>query len=282
METITFATADGLTLRGDARGDAGAPPVVLLHGGGQTRHAWGGTAQALADAGWRTIAVDQRGHGDSDRSPGGDYSVDLFAADARAIADALDAPPVFVGASLGGLASLLAVGEEPRADAAALILVDVAHRFEPDGAARIANFMHGAPNGFASLDEAAAAVAAYLPHRERPEDNSGLERNLRLRDGRWHWHWDPQLMPPGSSPGERMIRAGILERAPAAIAALTMPTLLVHGAISDIVSPAIVAEFSELAPRAEIVNVRGAAHMVAGDKNDRFTDAVTDFLATLR
>jgi pimeloyl-ACP methyl ester carboxylesterase len=279
---IDFTTADGLTLRADRRGDPEAPPVVLLHGGGQTRHAWGGTAQALADAGWQTIAVDLRGHGDSDRSPTGDYSVDAFVSDVRGIVSALDVPPVLVGASLGGMMSLLAVGEPPPADAAALVLVDVAHRLEPDGAARIIDFMHSAPDGFASPDEAAAAVASYLPHREAPRDTSGLERNLRQRDGRWHWHWDPRLFSAPGSLGDPTARARTLARARDAAAALTIPTLLVRGAISDVVSPEIVAEFAELAPHATIVDVRGAAHMVAGDQNDRFTDAVTGFLAAAR
>jgi pimeloyl-ACP methyl ester carboxylesterase len=282
MEPISFTTTDGLTLRADARGAPDAPPVVLLHGGGQTRHAWGSTAAALAIAGWRTIAVDMRGHGDSDRSPSGDYSVDAFAGDVRAIVATFARPPVLVGASLGGMASLLATGEPPPASAAALILVDTAHRFEPQGTARIVEFMRSAPDGFASPDEAAAAVAAYLPHREPPRDTSGLERNLRLRDGRWHWHWDPALLGAPGSLGDLSVRERILQRSRVAATALTIPTLLVRGAISDVISPEIVAEFTQLAPHAEIVDVRGAAHMVAGDENDRFTDAVAGFLAEVR
>ncbi len=279
---VEFTTSDGLTLRADRFGDADAPPVVLLHGGGQTRHAWGATGMSLAGTGRSAIAVDLRGHGDSDRSPDGDYSVDAFVGDVRAIVAALGAPPVLVGASLGGMAALLAVGESPHADAEALVLVDVAHRFELAGTDRIVAFMRGAPDGFASPDEAAAAVAAYLPHREPRGDTAGLRRNLRLRDGRWHWHWDPRLLGAPGSLGDPESRERTLARKRAAAEALTLPTLLVRGAISDVISPEIVEEFAELVPHAEVVDVSGAAHMVAGDDNDRFTDAVTGFLAAVR
>src|SRR5205085_10912095 len=93
--------------------------------------------------------------------------------------------------------SLVAVAEAPEqaAVARALVLVDVAHQVELEGRNRIGTFMTGAPDGFASLEEAADAIAAYNPHRPRPTDLSGLAKNLRQReDGRWVWHWDPRFV----------------------------------------------------------------------------------------
>src|SRR5690606_9861774 len=146
-----------------------APPVLLFHGGGQTRHAWGGTARLLGDKGWRATTIDLRGHGDSDWAPieqDGPYSLDAFAADVRAVAAVQPAPPVIIGASLGGLSALTAIAEAPAGTtvASGLVLVDVAPRLEEKGIERIAEFMLGHLDGFADLDEVADAVAAYNPH----------------------------------------------------------------------------------------------------------------------
>src|SRR5688500_7037966 len=113
---ISFRGADGVTLRADARGDAAAPPVLLLHGGGQTRHAWGGSAEALARDGRCAISLDLRGHGESDWASGdAAYRLERFAADLRAVIEQLGRTPAIVGASLGGLTTLLAVGEASEA-----------------------------------------------------------------------------------------------------------------------------------------------------------------------
>ena len=273
-----LAGRDGLALHADAWGDPSAPPVLLLHGGGQTRHAWGGTAAALAREGWYAVALDLRGHGDSGWDARGDYSVDAFVADLRAVVAQLTGPPVLVGASLGGITALLAEAESERSISRALVLVDIAVRIEPEGAMRIISFMQARPEGFASLDEAADAVAAYLPHRERPSDLSGLAKNLRRGDdGRWRWHWDPLFLQPGHGP--RPGQEG--DRMEAAARRLRVPTLLVRGRLSDLLSEQGARHFLELAPKARFVDVRGAGHMVAGDRNDRFTDAVLAFLREL-
>lgn len=277
--TTSFRTSDGLVLIAEAYGEADAPPVLLVHGGGQTRHSWGGTAKRLADLGWQAIVYDQRGHGDSDRSPDGSYKVEFFGRDLRDVAASLQSPPVVVGASLGGLAGLLVAGDLAPGLLRALVLVDVTPRNEREGVDRIISFMlDRVEQGFATLDEAADAVAAYRPHKARPDNHEGLRKNLRLDpDGRWRWHWDVNLfnadrgLAAGGSPG----------RMEAAALALDLPTLLVRGKLSDLVSEQTAAEFLELAPHAGFVDISGAGHMVAGDRNDRFTDAVADFLRTL-
>jgi pimeloyl-ACP methyl ester carboxylesterase len=272
---LELAGSGGLRCAADAYGEEGAPPVLLLHGGGQTRHAWGGTARALARDGWRAIAVDLRGHGESEWAPDGDYRFDAFSADVCALSRALASPPALVGASLGGIASLLAVSELG-APARGVVLVDVAPRIELGGAERIVSFMTARPDGFASLEEAADAVAAYLPHRERPRDLRGLAKNLRrCDDGRLRWHWDPRFMARERS---GLASAEFPLRLDAAARALRVPTLLVRGRLSDLLSETGARHFLELVPHARYADVSGAGHMVAGDRNDRFTRVVRDFL----
>lgn len=285
MTVITFDVTDdlsgegGLRIEADAYGDALARPVLLLHGGGQTRHSWGSTAATLAAAGWYAVAYDQRGHGASGRSPSGHYEPGRFAEDLVEIATTFEQPPVVVGASLGGLAALLAEGVLAPGLFAGIVLVDITPRQEREGVNRIVSFMlDRAVEGFGSLDEAADAVAAYQPHRNRPRDHSGLQKNLRLdADGRWRWHWDPELFNSDNG----LHAAQEPGRFVAAAAQLTLPTLLVRGKLSDLVSEETAQEFLELVPHAQFVDVSDAGHMVAGDRNDRFCDAVVEFLEAL-
>ena len=268
----------GVQLAADLYGDETAPPVLFLHGGGQTRHAWGGAAAKIAASGRFAISIDLRGHGRSDWSPDGVYDMDRFAADVHAIASSLGRPPALIGASLGGLASLVAVGESTEPIATSLVLVDVAPRVETEGRVKIQAFMRAGMRGFDTLDDAADSIAAYLPHRPRPTDLSGLTKNLRRRgDDRWYWHWDPRWI--GNSSGVDG-QGGLVhhDRMCDAARRLTVPVLLVRGRMSDIVSDESVRELQELVPHAEVVDVAGAGHMVAGDRNDAFNSAVIDFV----
>jgi pimeloyl-ACP methyl ester carboxylesterase len=275
--TLTMR-AEGVDLVADAYGDEQGPAVVLLHGGGQTRHAWGGAAEAFAAAGRYALAVDLRGHGHSDWSPDGLYGLSRFAGDVHTIVEYLGRPPALVGASLGGLSSIIAVGESTDAVASSLVLVDVAPRVEEVGRNKIADFMRAGFDGFDTLDDAADLIASFVPHRERPTDLSGLKKNLRQRgDGRWYWHWDPRFITnrEGVDGQEGLVNH---ERLCAAASRITIPTMLVRGRMSDIVSDESVRELQELVPHAEVVDVAGAGHMVAGDKNDVFNSAVIDFV----
>lgn len=281
VERLERETAPGLTIVADVWGPVDGRPALLLHGGGQTRHAWHGTAAALARSGWRTASMDMRGHGESSWAPDGDYFIDAFAADALAIGAELGERPVFIGASLGGIASLVAVGEATEPVARAIVLVDVAPRISQKGVERITGFMTARPDGFASLDEVADAVAAYNPHRPRPTDLEGLKRNVRQRpDGRWVWHWDPRFLQTNDQVDETRV-IGYEERLRDAARALTVPTLLVRGGRSDLLEEEGAADLQELVPHARYVRVDGAGHMVAGDRNDLFNQAIVDFLADL-
>jgi non-heme chloroperoxidase len=269
-----FTTDDGLVVVGDAWGDPAGPLVLLLHGGGQTRHAWSGTARALALEGHHAVALDARGHGDSDWAPTGDYALEAFARDVRSVARELDRTPAIVGASLGGLTTLILEGELAPGTSRAVVMVDVAPRLEADGAMNIHAFMTAHPDGFASLHDAAAVVAAYLPNREPRAVSAGLTKNLREGpDGRWRWHWDPEFLASGT-----LAAVTDVDRLRTCARRFSMPTLLVRGRMSHVVSEAGAQEFLADVPHAQFVDVSGAGHMVAGDRNDAFTAAVSQFL----
>ena len=141
--------AGEVTLAADAFGDPADPPVVLLHGGGQTRHSWGAAATDLGSSGWYAVTVDLRGHGESDWSPDHVYGMDRFSGDVVRIVEYLGRPPVLIGASLGGNAALAALGHYPEL-ALGLVLVDVSPFLQPAGASRIRAFMTAqAEEGFA-------------------------------------------------------------------------------------------------------------------------------------
>ncbi|AXQ28688.1 alpha/beta hydrolase [Solimonas sp. K1W22B-7] len=278
MRTTTLQGWQGLSLAADIN-DAGAgPTVILLHGGGQTRHAWSGAARQLAAQGYRTIAYDARGHGGSGWAEDGNYTTDALVADLKAIVAALPAPPALVGASMGGITALTAIGETDTPLASALVLVDVAPTIERRGVEAIRRFMTANPGGFASLEAAADAVAAYNPSRPRPKDPSGLKKNLRLgEDGRLYWHWDPRIIA-GSQEEHVAYLQAYETRMSNAARGIRVPTLLVRGSQSDVVSPEGAKHLQQLIPQAEIADIAGAGHMVAGDRNDAFNDAVIGFL----
>jgi pimeloyl-ACP methyl ester carboxylesterase len=270
-----FAGAKGVELVADVGGDPQAPTIILLHGGGQTRHSWGGAMRQLVLRGYQVINLDARGHGDSQWAADGDYTLEVLAQDLECVIGTLRSRPALVGASMGGATALLVAGKNGSSLAAALILVDVVPRIDVDGANKIRSFMGSGAEGFSTLEEAADAVAAYNPHRPRPKSNLGLMKNLRLRaDGRLYWHWDPRVLQQARH-AEPPLFAERLNRAAEQI---RIPTLLVRGLKSDIVTEAAVSDFRSHLPQLEVFDVSGAGHMVAGDKNDAFNEGVFAFL----
>jgi pimeloyl-ACP methyl ester carboxylesterase len=278
-QTVTFRGVDDLALAADewnrdAATDAEHPSILMLHGGGQNRFSWKNTGQILADAGYHVVALDSRGHGDSDRSPTADYSVEALCGDALQVLYQVGKPAVLIGASMGGLTGILAAHEAGPELVTKLVLVDVVPRFEKDGSARIRDFMASGVDGFDTLEQAADAVAAYLPHRTKPRSPDGLKKNLRLRDGRWYWHWDPAfLTKPHDDPFARMDK---LEQA---AINLDIPILLIRGKLSDVVSDEGVKDFLAKVPSAEFTELADAGHTAAGDDNDAFSEVVVQFVA---
>lgn len=263
----------GIVLAADSWGDPDGPLVILQHGGGQTRHAWKGAAQRLGSAGYHAVAIDARGHGDSQWAPDGVYGMDVMVKDLKCAIEAFGGSrPVLVGASMGGGTSLVALGEE-HVDATALVLVDIAPKIETEGVAKIQAFMNQKPGGFDSLEAVAEAISTYQPHRKAPKSLDGLAKNVRLaEDGKYRWHWDPEFRSMRRDATHRQ------ERQIACARNLKLPVLLVRGGLSDVLSEEGAEHFLELCPHSEYVNVTGAGHMVAGDRNDIFADAVVEFL----
>jgi pimeloyl-ACP methyl ester carboxylesterase len=275
QQTVKFRGAEGLTLIADEwnRAAATGPSVLFLHGGGQNRYSWKNTCQVLADEGLHVVALDSRGHGDSDRAPDANYSVDALCTDTHAVLDQIGRPTILIGASMGGMTAMPVAHEAGPEKVTKLVLVDVVPRYEKDGSARIREFMASGLNGFHSLDEAAEAVASYLPYRTKPRSPEGLKKNLRLRNGRWFWHWDPAFLTVPAD--DKFVRVARLEQA---VMALTIPILLIRGRLSDVVSEEGVKDFLEKVPDAEFVELSGAGHTAAGDDNDAFSDVVVQFV----
>ncbi len=274
--TVEYQSNDGLKLKGDHYGDPANPPLIFLHGGGQTRHSWGEAAVGVAKAGWHVINMDSRGHGESDWCPRTNYEVETFVEDLKVVLNTLDTKPVIVGASKGGIVAL-ATACMDESLLRGIVLVDVTPRLEPAGVGRILDFMRAKSDGFDSLEEAADTIASYTK-RERTKNLEGLRKNLReTPEGRFIWHWDPHLIGGEfqSSIQQRCLR--LLDDA----VEVTIPTLLVRGAQSDVVSAEGVEEFREAVKHAEYIDVAEASHMVAGDQNTVFSDAVIDFIERL-
>lgn len=268
-ETVVFDARFGQLVgeRHEAAGRA-AGTVLLLHGSGQRRHSWRETGPRLADDGWNVIALDARGHGDSAR--GSSYRIDDFVDDLADVVEALGERPVLVGASLGGMTSLIGEGERGGL-ARALVLLDVAAQVTLTGVRRVHGFMRAYPDGFESLEEAAAAVGVY---RSEPPPADRLRRNLTEgTDGRWRWHWDPASLPSPDDP----TRGADRERAEAAARSVAVPTMIVRGTRSDVVGEAAFIRMGALIPHAKMVRV-DAGHMIASDDNDAFVAELTSFL----
>ncbi len=255
-------------------GSGAAPPVVCLHGGGQTAYMWEELGAALAPT-HHVFAPDLPGHGDTD-------PVDEM--DRRSLADTI--PPLldefgieraaFVGASLGGIISLTLAADRPGL-VAAIALIDIGHRLEDEGVNRIIDFMTK-HESFASPEAAAVEVAEYLPHR-RQVNADNLRRNLReLPDGRWVWkHMFARRLRGAQAPvgGWRELVAGMGDEA----MALTCPVLVLRGAASDVLSNEGAEEIASLIPDARLATVGSAGHHAAGDNPETTVDLVRDFLA---
>jgi len=270
-----WAGSDAVELAGEEILAEEAASVLFAHGFGQTRQSWAGAQLALAREGIGSIAWDMRGHGESGRNPESQhYQAGQFADDVYLLSKQFKNKPLLVGASMGGLTGMMA---QARHDAfSALVLVDVTPRWEIAGVARIMAFMNAFPFGFDSYEHAADVIASYLPHRRERKSSKQLQFLLREQDGRLMWHWDRRMLGEFVEHSEHL-QDDIREAA----RQITIPTLLISGGKSDIVSEHTVADFLELVPHALHHHLPDATHMVAGDDNDAFNDTLLNFKRTL-
>ena len=281
-EESILAGHNGLQITASTTGPKTGFPVMLAHGGGQTRHAWVKVLDELANAGYRATAIDMRGHGDSEWASDGAYDMRDFARDLVAISKQLSNPPALVGASLGGIAGMIAAGELAPAGFRSLTLVDIAPKMEAVGVSRVVGFMQAhMTDGFSSPEEAAKIIAEYMPQREKRTGTGKLDRYLRKREnGRYYWHWDPNFIHHVTHTRDNSTEAkdNGFDRLSAAAAKLTLPVHLIRGGSSDMVSEEAVAHFQTLVPSALLTDIADASHMVVGDRNDAFCSAIISFL----
>ena len=273
---MKFKVDSWLELVASEWGDANDPLVILMHGGGQTRHAWGSTGEILSKSGFYVLSLDLRGHGDSQWHPDGDYLIESYKGDLVSILNQVGKPASLVGASLGGMVSLSLASDLNKKDlVSALVMVDIGLYPNEKGSNEIVSFMQSGIKGFANLNEASDAVSAYLPHRKRPRDNRGLEKNLRLKDdGRYYWHWDPRFLDERDSDNRENQKEKNIRLAKN----ISIPTLLIRGALSNVVTQKEVDDFLTIIPHSEFQEIEKAAHMVAGDRNDIFANSAIKFL----
>lgn len=267
-------------------GHGGLPPVLALHGGGQTAYMYEELGLALSDR-YHVIAPDLPDHGDSDGVVVPDGATTSFGP----VLFAQTIPPLmaafgveraaFVGASLGGLTSIRLAESRPEL-VVAIALIDVGHRLEPEGVRKIIDFM-SAHESFGSLEEAAVEIAEYLPARRnvRPES---LSRNLRQReDGRWVWKHGFgrrfREISEDDHPANNLdeFLGGVKEAA----ASIRCPVLLLRGAQSDVLSQEGAEEVASVMPNARLATVEKAGHLAAGDNPHSTTNLIGEFLDEL-
>jgi pimeloyl-ACP methyl ester carboxylesterase len=264
-------------------GHARLPAVVCLHGGGQTAYMYEQLGSALSGR-YHVLAWDFADHGDSDPllgGPGAAAPLDrhALAADAGPLcAEFGISEAVFVGGSMGGVVAATVAARWPEL-VGGIVLLDVGHRLEPAGVQRIAAFL-AEHESFADLDEAAAAIAGYLPNRAISQGR--LTRNLRQRaDGRWVWKHNlgqriraRRAADIDFDEGAATVVAGLDDD----LRNLQRPALVLRGAGSDVLSEAGADELMALLPDARYARISGAGHLAAGDNPESFLSHVVRFL----
>ena len=254
-------------------GVATAPPVVMLHGITAHARTWDDEAQLLT-ARYRVLALDQRGHGDSDPAPDADYSDAALLGDLEAFVAALGLGPIsIVALSLGGRVAINYAGHH-RTAVERMVIVDIGPEIAPAGRARVGQLMAMAPERFETIDEVIAHMRVNAPlYTEALLRQRAAHAVRPLPGGGFTWKYDRALRDA--------IRHGRL-RMPADLwsewRAIACPTLLVRGALSDVLSEETAKRMAEELPSARLVVVPGAGHTVPGDQPALFQSLLREFL----
>jgi pimeloyl-ACP methyl ester carboxylesterase len=273
LPAVRWARVGELRLRWlDWGGDASAP-LVLLHGGGLTAHAWDLVCLALRER-RHCIALEQRGHGDSDWSPEADYSLASIAEDAVAFLRQLGGGPVaLVGHSMGALVSMIVASRHPEL-VDALAIVDVGPEPREEGADAIRALVAGG-NEFESLDAAVAAARRFNPMRSAESLRRSLLLNLSpIPGGRWRWKYDPRRYPKLRSDAYREERRALWD----ALARVRCPALVVHGGRSRIFLAEDAERVVRTLPHGRGVTIDDAGHNVHADAPGELAAAILGFL----
>ncbi len=254
-------------------GPAAAPAVVFLHGITGHARTWDDEARLLADR-YRVLVLDQRGHGDTDPAPDGDYSDDALLGDLVAFTDALGVGRcTLVALSLGGRVAINFAGTHP-GRVERLVIVDIGPEIAPVGRARVGTLMAGAPERFESVEDVVTHMRANAPLYTEAMLHHRAQHAVRpLPGGGFTWKYDRAL--------REAIRQGRM-RVPADLwpqwRAIACPALLVRGALSDILSDETAKRMVDELPAARLVVVPGAGHTVPGDQPAAFQSLLREFL----
>jgi pimeloyl-ACP methyl ester carboxylesterase len=253
-----------------------AQPIVVLHGGHQSAHSWDLVSLYLAQR-YRVLALDQRGHGDSEWPRDVEYSNNAMALDAEAFIGALGLQrPILMGHSMGGRNSLLLTRRDP-SRLRALVVVDVGPEVSDRGREVIAGFVQ-ANQEFDDLEHFVANVRKYDPYRSREHIERTVKYNMLQRaDGKYVSKCDATPRRLG------LVRAsGPLENITLDDArAFDLPTLLVRGADSRILTADAAERFRDALPQGTLVTVPNCGHNVHGQNTKGFIEALEGFLAGL-
>jgi esterase len=270
-----YVSARGLTFHYVEWGQSNDPPIVCLHGITQTAHSWDEVAGALS-ARQRVLCLDQRGHGDSDWAPDGDYSRQTQAGDLDAVATALGLTRfILVGMSMGGINSITFTARHPDR-VRALVIVDVSPEIQVRGVEAIRSFIQAADE-LDSFEAFVERAHQFNPRRSLENIRSRLTHNLkRLPSGKWTWKYDKALRS-----GERSFQASALLNLWDDVRTIQCPTLIIKGGESDILSSESAGKLQAAIPGSQLAIVPGAGHSVMGDNPEAFVGAVAAFLADL-
>jgi pimeloyl-ACP methyl ester carboxylesterase len=246
---------------------------LFVHGRGLTAHTFDLVCLALGGT-FRCLSLDLRGHGDSEWSPTGEYSIDALSEDLAAFADALRLSRLaVVGMSLGGAAALHYAALRPDS-VAALAVIDIGP--DPRPGSRVREFM-ALPSELDSVEDFVARAKAFNPRRDEDVLRVSLMHNLRRTEsGKWAWKWDPRAGPPDLTHLRQ--RAELLW---ADVALVQCPVLVVRGAFSQVLTDERAREFASRLRDGRWTRIEGAGHNVQGDRPKQLAAALRDFLTSL-
>ena len=270
-------TANGLHFHYLDWGDPDNPQMLLLHGFAQTCHSWDFVALSLCDR-FHVIALDQRGHGDSDWTPDGDYSPEAHQRDIRAIVEALGLNSfVLMGLSMGGRNAFTYAANHPE-KIRALVIVDAAPENQRAGTENIRQFVQQ-EDEMDSIEDFVERVRKYNPRRSIEQLRGSLIHNLKqLPNGKWTWKYDKLLRSPRRRMGSN---TDTTQRLWGYVESLKCPALVVRGGASDVVALKTAENMQRRIPNGRLATVEGADHLVMGDNPAGFEKAVTEFLRDL-